>query len=441
MTEQNAPLAQLQAALPESGLFAGKTWRFSPQAFPLTDALHAELLSLGERLWAFQRACNDLYALSASGRQPAWVAELLDRGKPPELVEFSRAKAFRNQVPQVLRPDVILTEDGFVLSELDSVPGGIGLTAWLNATYAEAGAEVLGGASGMLEGFAGIAPGGDILISREADTYRPEMEWVASRTGHRVCAAEGYGARTDKRREVYRFFELFDLENIPEVASLQSAALQGELTVTPPFKPYLEEKLWFALFWIRPLRSYWRRALTDRNFLALQKVIPKSWVLDPQPLPPHAELPGLGIHDFSELGDFSQKERELVIKASGFSELAWGARSVVIGSDEPQISWKTSVFQALKAFPKQPHILQRFHKARLFQHTVYDPVSGDVHPFPCRVRLCPYYFSPQNQPKLAGALATLCPPDKKILHGMKDAVLVPASIASTGWTRAGGPLS
>jgi len=432
MRETKAPLECLQAALPKAGLFAGKTWRFSPQPFPLSEELHADLLSLGERLWAFQKACNDLYSLSASGRQPAWIAELLDRGKPADLVAFSREKAFRNQVPQVLRPDIILTETGFVLSELDSIPGGIGLTAWLNATYSEAGVEVLGGGSGMLDGFGGIAPGGDILVSHEAETYRPEMEWVAERTGHRVCDAEGYGARTDKRREVYRFFELFDLKNIPAVAELQAAALQGDVHVTPPFKPCLEEKLWFALFWMRPLRNYWRRALSDRNFLALQKVIPKSWVMDPQPLPPHAELPGLSIHDFEELGDFSQKERELVIKVSGFSELAWGARSVVIGSDEPQSSWKNAVSNALKSFPTQPYLLQRFHKARVFEHTVYDPVTGDVRPFPCRVRLCPYYFAPQNQPKLAGALATLCPPDKKILHGMKDAVLVPAGVESAG---------
>ena len=31
--------------------------------------------------------------------------------------------------PTVLRPDLLLTDEGFVMTELDSVPGGIGLTA------------------------------------------------------------------------------------------------------------------------------------------------------------------------------------------------------------------------------------------------------------------------------------------------------------------------
>jgi hypothetical protein len=230
----DAPLSLLRSAIPESGLFAGKTWRLSPRPFPLTDSLYKALQELGERLWLFHRACNDLYALSASGRQPGWVANLLDQGKPPELIAFAREKAFRHHLPLVLRPDLILTEDGFVLSELDSIPGGIGLTAWLNQTYAALGFDVLGGPLAMVEHFAQLAPQGDILVSREAETYRPEMEWLAARTGQRVCDAEGYGTRSDRRACAYRFFELFDLPNIPGIAALEAAMLSGEQTV-PPF--------------------------------------------------------------------------------------------------------------------------------------------------------------------------------------------------------------
>jgi hypothetical protein len=424
----DAPLARLREAFPASGLFAGKSWRLSPRPFELPAPLYAALEALGERLWLFQRACNDLYALSVAGRQPAWVAALLDRGKPPELVAFAREKRFRHHLPMVLRPDLILTEDGFIISELDSIPGGIGLTAWLNETYGALGFPLVGGSTLMAERFGQLAPGGDILVSKEAETYRPEMEWLAARTGQRVCDAEHYGTRPDRRACAYRFFELFDLPNLPGIESLQAAMLRGEQTVTPPFKPQLEEKLWFALFWMRPLREYWRRALGDRHYTALQKIIPRSWVLTPEPLPPHAEIPGLGIHGFEELGEFSQKERELVVKASGFSERAWGARSVVVGSDHPQAEWKEAVAAALRAFPDSPHLLQRFHKPALLHHTVYEEDTGAVLPFPCKVRLCPYYFVHQDRPFLSGALATLCPPDKKILHGMRDALLLPAGL-------------
>jgi hypothetical protein len=46
-----------------------------------------------------------------------------------------------------------------------------------------------------------------------------------------------------------------------------------------------------------------------------------------------------------------------------------------------------------------------------------------------RARLCPYYFvggdGDAARPQLGGVLATICPADKKIIHGMTDAILAP----------------
>ena len=45
-----------------------------------------------------------------------------------------------------------------------------------------------------------------------------------------------------------------------------------------------------------------------------------------------------------------------------------------------------------------------------------------------RVRLCPYYFVEGDRVKLRGALATMALADKKFLHGMSDAILVPSQV-------------
>jgi hypothetical protein len=45
-----------------------------------------------------------------------------------------------------------------------------------------------------------------------------------------------------------------------------------------------------------------------------------------------------------------------------------------------------------------------------------------------RTRLSPYFFVNGGKANLGGVLATVCPADKKILHGMSDAVMVPAMI-------------
>src|SRR5205809_6830691 len=112
----------------------------------------SELEQLGHRLFVFQRACNQLYQLSIKGKQPAWVARYLDAGKPKELIEFSRRKEIRDDLPRVIRPDLILTEDGYMIAEIDSVPGGIGLTAWLNQSYCTFDEEMIVAADVMLGG-------------------------------------------------------------------------------------------------------------------------------------------------------------------------------------------------------------------------------------------------------------------------------------------------
>ncbi len=434
MLAQSDRLAAIRDAFPKEGLFAEKDWLISPDAFPIAKKIVAELEQLGHRLFVFQRACNQLYQLSIKGKQPAWIARYLDAGKPAELIEFSRRKEIRDDLPAVIRPDLILAENGYVIAEIDSVPGGIGLTAWLNQTYSAFDKEIIGRADGMLEGFGSVLPnGGDIVISQEAATYRPEMEWIAARlkdrhpdADWRVVPAENYEPRDG--RTVYRFFELFDLPNIPKIDNMLRANAERHITITPPIKPYLEEKMWFALFWMQPLREFWRRELGGKYFIKLQEVIPYSWLLDPTPLPQHAVIPRLEIHDWREAAKFSQKDRDLLLKISGFSPLGWGSRGIALGADLPHAEWQRRIDHALATFETSPTILQKFHKGRLFDHRYWDPESGELKTMKGRVRLCPYFFVEQDRVKLRGALATIAPADKKFLHGMRDAILVPSRI-------------
>src|SRR5207249_776710 len=142
---QDDRLAAIRAAFPKEGLFAEKAWLLSPDSFPIDKRFLVELEQLGHRLFVLQRACNQLYQLSVKGKQPEWVARYLDAGKPKELIEFSRRKEIRDDLPRIIRPDLILSEEGYIIAEIDSVPGGIGLTGWLNQTYSAFESQIIGG--------------------------------------------------------------------------------------------------------------------------------------------------------------------------------------------------------------------------------------------------------------------------------------------------------
>lgn len=457
--------ARIRSALGEQPLFEDKTWRLSPQAWPLTEDQVGELERIGRACLEFHLALETLYLRSALGKNllrnrpllAPWVAEYLDRGKPARLVELQRSGRLRGALPPVIRPDLLLTESGFALTELDSVPGGIGLTAFLERLYATAAppGAILGSGDRMLTGFheavtAGWAgdrePFVALVVSAEAATYRPEMEWLAAelqRLGRRVfCMApedlfplggvlhydvDGSPERVDV---VYRFFELFDLENVASSAFMLEAWEAGELVITPHYRPFLEEKLGFALFHHHLLRDFWAENLGRDARATLERVIPRSWVVDPAPLPPSAVLDGPSVggrpmNHWRDLAGASQRERELILKISGFHETAWGARGVLLGSDCSREEWQRGIDDALRGSATHLHVLQEYRKPMRLKHPLYTATGSVVEDAQGRLRLCPYYFVSGGEARLCGALATFCPPDKKIIHGMVDAALLP----------------
>ena len=449
----------IREQIPVGGLFAGLEWKISPAPFPLGENLAQEIESLGRVLLQFYRAVNLLYRKSAEGKQPEWVARWLDLGKPRELIELQRSATFKNEIPRVIRPDILLTENGFSITELDSVPGGIGLTGWLNKTYSQISEgrvtrdpnqdgdsrssslrnNLIGGADGMLRGFESIfgdAKQVHLVVSEEAATYRPEMVWLAEQLNeqkHRTFKIQHstFNEFADGDA-VFRFFELFDLPNVANSKRIFELAAEKKIRLTPPPKPLFEEKMLFALLWNRNLQNFWRQELGEGFLSRLKKVIPYTWLVDPTPLPPHAAIPELNLTDWQQLKSLSQKERDLILKVSGFSENAWGARGVFLGSDLSQADWSAAVDAALKNFETSPSVLQRFHKPALVDASWFDFAKNEVVPMKGRARLCPYYFvsgeGDAARPTLGGVLATIVPADKKIVHGMADAVLAPCSV-------------
>jgi hypothetical protein len=270
----------IRSTLAAQPLFEDKTWQLSPDAWPVPPDQLAQLEAIGAACLEFHQALETLYLRSVAGKNllrnkpllAPWVADYLDRGKPAALIAHARDPKNRGAFPTVLRPDLLLTDEGFVLTELDSVPGGIGLTAFLNRLYG-ASPSILGQGDLMIRNFhaalAALRPGVTnpliaLVVSDEAATYRPEMEWLATQLqllGKRVFCMRPEAifplenalffdsdGNPEKIDVLYRFFELFDLENIRTQKYIFESWAAGEVAIAPPMRPIQEEKLSLALF-------------------------------------------------------------------------------------------------------------------------------------------------------------------------------------------------
>jgi hypothetical protein len=430
-------------------------WRVSPEPFALSGEEVNAIERLGTGLLRFYRALNNLYNRSARGTAPPFIAEYLDRGKPEQIVKLARQNRFKQDLPGVIRPDLILTADGFVATELDSIPGGMGFLGAMTEAYCQLGIESLGGDDGIPIGFAAMLrhttrveyPVIAIVVSDESADYRAEMAWLADalrrlqladawlrRPEEITFTEDGLFIRHEDGREarldaIYRNFELFDLFNVPKQELMLYAARHNRVRITPPPKAPLEEKLAFALLHHHALAPLWRAELGDATFEELRRLFPRTWVIDPRPLPPEGVIAGLQaggepVADFRQLIALPKSERTYVVKPSGFSELAWGSRGVKVGDDLTREEWAGALETALDSYDRTPWILQRFHKGKLVRQRYFDRERDEVREYDGRVRLCPYYFvTGEDSVQLGGVLATIAPADKRLIHGMTDAVM------------------
>jgi hypothetical protein len=423
-------------------------WRLSPQPFVLDDERRGCLSRFGFLMTRFYFAADRIYQSALSDARTGFVADYLDAGKPEAVIQYGRHARFKGQLPLILRPDLLWTDQGFVATEFDSVPGGAGLLAGMENVYRELGhavpstGDVFARTLLDFHGKGAVA----IVVSDESSAYRPEMTYLAGlissedvpvlclRPEELTISSSGVFFGTLKIGTIYRFFELFDLDNVPNGHSLINAAMQGSVRMTPPPKAYLEEKMWFSLLRHHALEESWQKHMGESAYGELLALIPESHILDSRPIPPHGILPGVTkrgrpVSSFDELRDLPRGERQYVIKPSGFSEFAWGSKGINLGRELSTKAWGEILEVALAGFPLRTHILQKYHYSLLEQVNYYDFALDQVLDFAAKIRYCPFFFlSRKTALSQGGVLITACPAEKPLIHGMTEAVMVPAAL-------------
>ena len=193
------------------------------RAVSLGENLAKEIESLGRVLLQFYRAVNLLYRKSVEGKQPEWVARWLDLGKPRELIELQRSPAFKNEIPRVIRPDILLDGKWFQHH-------GTGFRSRRHRTDGVAEPDLF---QCGLAGEGPIIGGADGMIARiRTHFWRRRRTSISSfpkrrrPTGRKWNGSPGKSKNSEFKVQiqnfegftdgdaVYRFFELFDLPNV-----------------------------------------------------------------------------------------------------------------------------------------------------------------------------------------------------------------------------------
>ncbi len=418
------------------------SFRIGPTPYLINPEQANQLQQMGQHLKSFYRAMEELYRLSKHGDVPQFVAQYLDAGKPAWLVELAQAEAFRGQIPHIIRPDLLLTADGWKATELDSVPGSMGLLSFFEQVYTDwplvgAGRTAAAMAAALAD-LISPAEQAAIVVSDECGGYRAETAWLSRHWQEAgllipTLRPEQLTIHNDQVRYqgqrlllIYRFFELFDLDNIPNAKELLYLGARGKIKITPPPKPYLEEKMWFAFLHHPDLQGDWEQLLGREALTCLQELIPPTWLLCRDPV----AFAGGPLGSLAKLKQTSRRQRPYVLKPSGFSPLAWGGHGFSRGKDYTTGHWAKTIDDYLALASTSPYIIQAYQQslpqiARHYEHT-----SESIATFEGKLRLCPYYFLQNEQITLSGALATLVPLSKPIIHGMTDAVMVPTAVTN-----------
>lgn len=355
-------------------------FRLAEEPFRLDEAEHQELERLCTEVADYVAASDELYA----GDEEAKA--LLDRGKP-ELFTAPRDSRYL-----FLRPDLIITDEGFKICEIETSPFGLGLAHALNESYRSIGHETV--VNGELEGHLAdnLPARGLIVDSEKTKAYRGQLQYTAEkvfssdeRNWDVKSVSEARGDDSDSRDPIYRAFYLKEYDTDEEVRQLIEEGELAERDWLPSLTPHIEEKALMALIWDKRWETFFAQALGQASCEYLRTVIPKTLVVGEEQ---HftGGLPG-GVTSVEEMAELSASKRALVLKSSGYDEAgSWSEGVAFLG----KLSRKKAQEALGQAVAKSDglQIIQEFHKGKKV------PVSyeedGAKHTDEVRIRLTPY---------------------------------------------------
>jgi len=351
----------------------------NPQPFYLSSDEAKEVERIGRDISDFICAADELYHTEGQ------VKTLLDRGKPENLQGRQARYLF-------VRPDILITRNGFTVCEIETAPFGLALAELLNRAYRVGNFDTLV-PEGVLSAFIknNTPTEGTIIYSAYTSSYAGQMKYLAEQvfsTDRRHWKAEEVGLAATEDRFFYRAFYQDEYLRDLFVNNIVGVLLErDESAIIPSFTPHMEEKALLALVWDKRWEDFFRNRLGAATFNHLRQVVPPTWIVGEEEF----FAPGLpeGIQSTQALAFLPRSKRQFVLKRSGFGAGSSWSEGVVFLQEKT----RNRVEAILKVARKDTsclYVVQEFrrYEERPLTFEGYDHASGGMS---ARIRLTPYF--------------------------------------------------
>lgn len=411
----------LEAGLGDYQLYAPRREEFdtgrkipfhvSPKPFTLNPDQSQEIQEMGNEIVNYFTSVDALY------RTDGTVRKLLDTGKP----EIFLTEAQRPSNYLFVRPDLIVSENGFTICEIETSPFGLALAELLNRGYNAAGYDTLVGENELSDHVSVETPQvGTIVYSQKTKSYHGQMTFLADKVfsnNNRTWAARSIDdLDSSETKSVYRGFYLSECMSDPAIAELLKNQHPTSTAFTPSLTPHLEEKAGLSLIWDKRFESYFRTKLGSNAFEHLRKLIPPTWIVGQE----EYFSPGLpgGISNSVELASLSKAKRAFVIKPSGFASNASWAEGVSMLHKKSAKKAEEILVDAAND-KSGLHIVQEFRSGIKYELNYSDDGQQTMM---AKIRLTPYFAATgEKAGKLIAIKATGCE-NTDLIHGTSASI-------------------
>jgi len=381
-------------------------FRVAPEPLKLRYS-DQEVIELGPAICNYVNAVMELYNINEDANR------LLNRGKP------SWMSTWREPAYLFIRPDLILTKDGFSICEIETSPFGLALADMVNRAYIDNGFDTLVPKDKLREYVQKqLQTSGTLAFSNKVKANVGQLHYLAEK----IFSADNkaWDARlidddfsiTDEA--VYRAFYLSEVLSDENIC--QMVENTDKESFVPSITPQIEEKAILSFIWDKRFERFLKSHLGLGNFYFLKHLIPPTWIVGEEE---HFVL-GLpeGVSTSLGLIDLPESKRKFVLKQSGFSDFSSWGRGVTFLHKATRKDRELRLLEAQNS--ETLYIVQHFEEG-IEKKISYYGNDGNIATMMAKIRLCPFYGFMDNSGDLISAVATCCEKTDYI-HGMTSGV-------------------